>query len=72
MIDLSKEKISVKCTCGRNHIVTLQDTIDQRTINCSCGTAIKLSDKTGSVKKGVADMNKAFKDLGNSFKKLGK
>lgn len=72
MFDLSKEKMDVKCDCGRKHIATLQDAINRKTIKCSCGTNIQLNDKNGSARKGVNDINKAFRDLENTFKKLGK
>jgi hypothetical protein len=41
-------------------------------IRCTCGTVIKLNDKNGSVRKSVIDMNKAFSDLENTFKGLGR
>lgn len=72
MFDLSKEKIDVKCDCGRKHIVTLQDAINRKVIKCSCGTNIQLNDSNGSVKKSVTDINKAFRDLENTFKQLGR
>lgn len=72
MFDLSKEKIDVKCECGRKHIATLQDAINKKVIRCSCGTNIQLDDNNGSVKKGVTDMNKAFRDLENTFKNFGR
>lgn len=72
MFDLSKEKIEVKCNCGRLHKPTLQDVANGKTLRCSCGTNINLKDDRGSVKKGVADINKAFKDLENAFKKIGR
>lgn len=72
MFDLSKEKIDVKCNCGRKHIATLQDAINRKVIRCSCGTNIHLNDNKGSVKRGVTDINKAFKDLENTLKKFGR
>jgi hypothetical protein len=71
MLDLSKEIITVECDCGRSHSATFQDTINGRIINCSCGANIQLKDD-GSVKKGVNEINKAFKDLENAFKKIGR
>ena len=71
MFDLSKEKIDVQCDCGRNHTATFQDAIDRKVIRCSCGTSIQLNDSGGSVKKSVSSMNKAFRDLDNTLKKLG-
>lgn len=72
MFDLGKEKIDVKCDCGRKHIATLHDAINRKIIRCSCGNTIELTDSNNSVKKGVSDINKAFSDLENSFKKLGR
>lgn len=72
MFDLSKEKIDVKCSCGRKHVATLENAINRKVIRCSCGTNIQLSDNNGSVKKSVSDINKAFKDLENTFKRLGR
>jgi len=71
MFDLSKEKITVKCDCGRSHTATLQDTINRKIIRCPCGTNIQLKDGDGSVSTGVTDINKAFKDLDDAFKKIG-
>lgn len=72
MFDLSKEKIEVKCSCGRKHFATLKDATNRRAIRCSCGTVIQLQDGNGSVKKGVESMNRAFKDLEKALKRLGK
>lgn len=72
MIDLSKEKIDVKCSCGKVHKASLQDVINRKNIRCICGTTIQLKDSDGSVKKSVHDMNKAFKDLDNTLKRFGK
>jgi hypothetical protein len=72
MFDLSKEKIDVKCDCGRKHVATLQDAINRKVIGCSCGTNIQLNDDKGSVKKGVSDINNAFRDLENTIKRLGR
>ena len=70
MLDLSKEKIDIECDCGRTHVATFQDTINQKIIRCSCGINIQLNDSNGSVKSGITKTNKAFKDLENLFKKL--
>ena len=72
MFDLSKEKIDVKCNCGRKHTATFQDAINGRIIKCICGDNIELKDSKDSVKKSVKDINKAFKDLENSFKSLSR
>lgn len=67
MFDLSKEKIDITCDCGRKHVATFQDAINQKVIRCSCGINLQLNDSNGSVKKGIANTNKAFKDLDNAF-----
>lgn len=53
------------------HTATLNDAIKRKIIKCSCGSNIQLQDGNGSVKKSVTDINKAFKDLDNTFRKLG-
>lgn len=73
MFDLSKQKITVTCTnCKRTHSATLNDVIKNRVIDCACGTNIRLEESNGSVSKGVKDVNKSFKDLENTIKKIGK
>jgi hypothetical protein len=72
MFDLSKQKIDVKCKCGRAHSATLKDVMNQRTIRCSCGVNLQLQDSKGSVKNSVNDVNKSFKDLENTLKGLGR
>ena len=72
MLDLSKEKIEVKCNCGRKHNATFQDVINRKRITCLCGDTIQLTDQDGSVKKGVTDINKAFKGLDDAFKRFGR
>ncbi len=72
MFDLGKEKIDVKCDCGKKHVATLQDAVNKKIINCVCGVNIQLCDGDGSVKKSVTGINKAFRDLENTFKKLSK
>ncbi len=73
MIDLGKEKVPVSCpSCKRKHSATLNDVSRGKVIKCSCGTNIQLSDQSGSVKRGVSDINKAFKKLDETFKKFGK
>lgn len=72
MLDLGKEKVPVNCpSCNRRHSATLNDVGCGRIIRCGCGTNIQLKDSGGSVRRGVNDVNKAMKDLENSFKKLG-
>lgn len=73
MFDLGKEKVTVNCpSCNRKHTATFNDVSRNRTVRCGCGANLKLTDSGGSVKKGVSNINKAFKDLENTFKKLGK
>lgn len=72
MFDLSNEKIEIKCDCGRKHVATLKDAMNRKVIRCSCGSNIQLNDNNGSVKKSITDINKAFRSLENTFKKIGK
>ena len=73
MIDISKEKISVNCPdCKRLIRVTIAQISKQESINCSCGQTIQLVDESGSNKKTVKDINKAFKDFERTLKKFGK
>lgn len=72
MLDLGKQKITVKCTCGKAHSAMLQDAINRKIVRCSCGSSLQLKDSKGSVRKGVNDINRAFKDLENTLKRLGK
>lgn len=69
MFDLSKEKINVKCDCGKSHIVSFNQVANNKVIKCSCGKNIQLKDSKGSVKKGIDKMNNAVKDLENAFKR---
>ncbi|MNT28741.1 hypothetical protein D3C72_1644490 [compost metagenome] len=69
-MDISKHKVETKCSCGRKHSTTLQDVINRKTIKCSCGVSIQLKDDKGSVRKGISDINNAFKNFENSFKKI--
>ncbi|PSL32271.1 hypothetical protein CLV42_104574 [Chitinophaga ginsengisoli] len=72
MFDLGKEKIEIKCECGRKHTVTFRDAINRKLIKCACGSNIQLNDGNGSVRKSVNDTNRAFKDLDDTLKRLGK
>ena len=72
MMNLGNEKVDINCECGKTHKASFQDVINAKTIKCTCGRYIKLTDKDGSVKKSVTDVNKAFKDLENAFKRFGK
>jgi hypothetical protein len=68
MFDLSNEKVDIKCDCGRKHMVTLKQVMNRASIKCACGVSIQLNDGGGSVKKGVKDLNDAFKKLDDSFR----
>ncbi|WP_281228079.1 hypothetical protein [Flavobacterium aquiphilum] len=72
MFDLGKQKIEVKCNCGRKHSVTLQDVSNRKNIKCGCGITIQLTDSGGSVSKSISDINKSMGNLEKSLKRLGK
>ena len=73
MIDLGKQSTKITCgNCKRNISVTLNQVAIQALIRCICGHEIQLVDKNGSSRKAVNDINKAFKDLQNTFKKFGR
>lgn len=72
MFDISKQKVSVKCGCGRNHQVTLKDVTTRRTVRCSCGVNIQLEDGNGSVKRSISDTNKSFNDLEKVLRRFGR
>lgn len=68
MFDIGKQKVEVKCDCGRKHYPTLQDVSNRKTINCGCGTPIQLQDSNGSVKRNVSKINKSVSDLDKCLK----
>lgn len=70
MFDIGKEKIELKCECGKKHNATLKDVTNRKKITCSCGITIQLSDSGGSVKKSVTNINKSVSDLAKTLKKL--
>lgn len=73
MVDISKQKVSINCPeCKRAITVSMKQVADEVTLKCSCGQGIKLTDSNGSAKKAIRDINKSFKDLENTFKKLGR
>ena len=73
MFDISKEKISIDCPeCKRKHQVTLQQVANQATIRCSCSANIKLTDKNGSARRSIQEINSSFKKLDDAFKRLGR
>ncbi len=72
-MDISKQKIEIDCSNCKSIIeVTLKQVADESTISCKCGQKIKLSDKDGSAKKSIKELNKALEDLDNSLKGLFK
>lgn len=72
MIDLSKEKVKIDCPeCKRSIAVSIKQIADEALVKCSCGQQIRLIDEKRTNKKAIRDVNKAFKDLENEFKKLG-
>ncbi len=73
MLDISKRKIDISCeNCNRNIRISLQQVANEEVITCGCGTRIQLQDSKGSAKKGIRDINKAFKNLENTLKSFGK
>ena len=52
--------------------VTIKQVADEVLVKCSCGQGIQLQDSNGTNKKAIKDINKSFKDLENTFKKLGR
>lgn len=74
MFNISQQKIDFSCReCGSKNEATLKQVENQEIIKCSgCRKDIALTDKDGSVKRAIADINKAAKDLENTIKKFGK
>lgn len=73
MIDISKQKIDISCeNCNRKIKISLRQVANEEVITCGCGTRIQLQDSKGSSKKGIRDINKAFKDFEKSLNSLGK
>ena len=73
MIDISKQTVKIDCPeCKRQITVSLKQIADEVLVKFACGKSIKLNDKNGTNKKTVNDINKAFKDLEDTFKKFGK
>ncbi len=73
MIDLGKQTLKVNCqNCRRSITVSLKQITDEVSVKCTCGQVIQLKDKNHSNKKAVNDINKALKDLQNTFKKFGR
>jgi len=72
MYDLNKQKIDITCDCGRKIRVTMGQVSLQATVSCSCGKKIKLVDKGRSTARGIREINRGFRDLEGTLKKLGK
>lgn len=73
MIDFSKQSVKIDCPeCKRSVSVTIKQVADKALVKCSCGQGIQLQDSNGTNKKAIRDINKSFKDLENTFKKLGR
>jgi len=72
MIDLGKQILKNECpNCRRQVSFIANQVANNALVKCTCGQEIQLKDD-GSFKKGISDINKAFKDLENTFKRLGK
>jgi hypothetical protein len=73
MIDISKQSVKIDCPeCKRSISVTIKLVADEALVKCTCGKGIQLQDSNGTNKKAIKDINKSFKDLENTFKKLGR
>jgi len=73
MIDISKQTVKLDCPeCKKPITVSLKQVADEVLIRCNCGQEIQLQDSNGTNKKATRDINKSFKDLERTFKKLGK
>ena len=73
MIDISKQSIKIDYPkCKRSISVPIKQVADEALVKCSCGQGIQLQDSNGTNKKAIKDLNKSFKDLENTFKKLGR
>jgi len=67
MIDISKQTVKINCpNCKASLTVSLKQVANEDTINCNCGTDVKLVDNNGSAKKSIRNINGAFKDLENT------
>ena len=74
MVDISHSKVDIPCPkCKAKINVSFRQMEMQETVVCSaCDSKIDLVDKNGSVKKSINDVNKSFKSLQDTIKKLGK
>jgi len=73
MIDISKQSVKIDCPeCKRPISVTIKQVADETLVKCTCGQGIQLKDNDGTNKKAIRDINKSFKNLENTFKKIGR
>jgi transposase-like protein len=74
MIDIGKQKVEVNCpNCKKDNQVTLAQVSKEETIKCSgCNQSIQFQDQDNSVKNGIRNGNKVFKNLENALKNLGR
>ena len=74
MFDISKEKMDINCPkCNSKIKVSLEQVSKQQIVKCNrCQESIQLIDSNGSSRRGINDINKSFKDLEQTFKKIGK
>ena len=73
MMNISNQTVELNChECKREITVTLKQVANEATIKCNCGQEIQLKDSNGTNKKAIKDVNKSFKDLENTIKKLGR
>jgi hypothetical protein len=73
MIDISKQTVNLKCpNCKRSITASLNQVADEETVKCTCGQEIQLIDNNHSSRAVIHDINKSFKDLENTLKKIGR
>lgn len=73
MYDISKQSVKIECPNCKNSIpVTLNQIAEQVLVKCICGQEIQLQDSNGTNKKAIDEVNKSFKDLEKSIRKLSK
>jgi len=71
MIDISERNVDLECPqCGAIHTVKLSDIAAETTLNCTCGTNIKLVDKDGSMAHGIQEVNSGFRRLEETIRKI--
>jgi len=72
MIDLSETEVSLKCPkCSFPLKVKMKQISNEEKVICGkCKTEIQLKDKDGSTKKGIREVNNAFKELQKTLKNM--